>query len=490
MVTPVLMTKPVTTPPKGSRDFLPRDVLLREYVTRIIRDVFQSHGFAPLETPAFERLETLLGKYGDEGDQLLFKILLRGEPLVHGIRAASELIAKPGGLQSGRSGETAPQAEPLLADLGLRYDLTVPLARVYAAYQGKLPPIFKRFQIQPVWRADTPGRGRFREFYQCDVDVVGSSSNVSDAEVLGAAAQCYERLGFTEFKLRLNHRGLLRAIVEHCGIAAGSETAAIVAIDKLDKVGPEGVSKELQASGVDASAAARLVEIATHGADLRGLRSQLATHAPAQQALDEIERVFDFASVTAAARHLAFDVSLARGLGYYTGCIFEVTVPDFSGSIGGGGRYDGLIGMFLGKPVPACGFSLGLERILVLMEERKLFPAAIEPVHALLAPVEEGELKAALSFATQLRALGLRVDLLPKASQPGKLRKQADEQGIATAVWLEPGSGQVQAGELRASVWRKSDGSTHKNLAPSDLARLLAQGAASAASAAGEGGGA
>lgn len=461
------MSKAVTTPPKGSRDFLPRDVRQREYVTRIIRDVYQSHGFAPLETPAFERLETLLGKYGEEGDQLLFKILLRGEPLVKGIRAAGELIAQPGALLQGRSGETAPGAEPLLSDLGLRYDLTVPLARVYAQYQGKLPQVFKRFQIQPVWRADTPGRGRFREFYQCDVDVVGSSSNAVEAEVAGAAAQCLTRLGFPDFKLRFNHRGLLRAIAEHCGIDPAHEGTAIVAVDKLDKIGPEGVAKELAARGIRAESAQRLLELMAHGANIADLRGRLSENARAVAALDELERMLDFASVTPAAAHLSFDVSLARGLGYYTGCIFEVAVKDLAGSLGGGGRYDGLIGMFSGKDVPACGFSLGLERILVLMEERKLYPADIDPIHALLAPVEERDMKAALALAVQLRAAGLRVDLLPRASQPGKLRKQADEQGIGAAVWIEPGQRE------RASLWRKSDGSTHKDLALPELTGAL-----------------
>jgi histidyl-tRNA synthetase len=459
------MTKPVTTPPKGSRDFLPRDVRQREYVTRIIREVFQSHGFAPLETPAFERLETLLGKYGEEGDQLLFKILLRGEPLVKGIRAAAELLQTPGALLVGRSGETAPAAEPLLADLGLRYDLTVPLARVYAQYQSKLPAVFKRFQIQPVWRADTPGRGRVREFYQCDVDVIGSSSNAVEAEVAGAAAQCLERLGFKDFKLRFNHRGLLRAIVEHCGIDPAHEGTAIVAVDKLDKIGREGVAKELQARGISSDAAERLVELMTHGQGIADLRQSLSASARGIQALDELDRVLDFASVTAAAPYLSFDVSLARGLGYYTGSIFEVAAKDLPGSLGGGGRYDGLIGMFSGKDVPACGFSLGLERILVLMEERKLYPADIDPIHALLAPVEERDLKAALALAVQLRAADLRVDLLPKASQPGKLRKQADDQGIGAAVWLEPGQ------HDRASLWRKADGATLKDV---DIAALQA----------------
>jgi histidyl-tRNA synthetase len=475
------MGKPLTTPPKGSRDFLPRDVRQRTYVTDIIRSVFQSHGFAPLETPAFERLETLLGKYGEEGDQLLFKILVRGEPLVAALRQAHDYLGQPGALVRGRSGETAPGAEPMLADLGLRYDLTVPLARVVAAYQGKLPSIFKRYQIQPVWRADTPGKGRFREFYQCDVDIVGSTSKVVEAEVVGAAAECLRRLGFTEFKLRLNHRGLLRAIVEHCGIAPSSEGDAIVAIDKLDKIGADGVERELAARGIAPEAASRLLAVMADGKSLPAVKAALASSERAQTAIAEIESVLDFASVTAAHEHLTFDVTLARGLGYYTGCIFEIAVADLAGSLGGGGRYDGLVGMFLGKDVPACGFSLGLERILVVMEERGMYPRDLQRVDAVIAPVEERDMKAALAIAEQLRAAvggaqggavagaasGLCIDLLPKGMQPGKLRKHADEQEVPAALWLEAGATE------RVSLWTKRDGQTHKELSVQEALTVL-----------------
>jgi histidyl-tRNA synthetase len=458
---------------------LPRDVRQRSYVTNIIRDVFQSHGFAPLETPAFERLETLLGKYGDEGDQLLFKILLRGEPLVTGIRGAAELLQTPGGTQQGRSGETAPGAEPMLADLGLRYDLTVPLARVYAAYQSKLPPVFKRYQIQPVWRADTPGKGRFREFYQCDVDVCGSTSNLVEAEVLGAAAECLTRLGFADFKLRINHRGLLRAIVEHSGIPPEHETSAIVAVDKLDKIGPDGVAKELIGRGITEPAARRLLDVmatqaptgepgeAQNQAALAALKQALAESKRGQEALAEIEAVLELAQLTAAAGHLAFDVSLARGLGYYTGCIFEIAVRDLAGSLGGGGRYDGLIGMFLGRDVPACGLSLGLERILVVMEERKMYPEHFERIDAVVAATDAAAQPSALKLSRTLRAAGLRIDLEPRVLAPGKLRKHADEQDLPAAIWLDA------AESDRASIWRKFDGSVHANQDADQIAALL-----------------
>lgn len=431
------MAKVSSKPTKGTRDFLPQDVHARSHVTDVIERVFQAHGFEPLQTPAIERLDTLMGKYGDEGDQLLFKVLLRGQPLVQGIRAASEHLGHQGALQQGRSGEVAPGAEPLLADLGLRYDLTVPLARVYAAYQGRLPAIFKRYQIQPVWRADTPGKGRFREFYQCDVDVCGSTSRTVEAEVLSAAAACLQGLGFGDFTLRLNHRGLLRALIDVAGIPAALETEAIVAVDKIDKIGPEAVGRELSARGVDDGAAGRLLTILGGDASLLAIREHMRGHAEGEAAVADIEQVLSLAALTPAADHVKFDVTLARGLGYYTGCIFEIAVADLAGSLGGGGRYDGLIGMFLGKEVPACGLSLGLERILVVMEERGMLPGRGRGPQLVVAAAQAQGLRAALSLCGVLRAGGLRVDLRPQKMKPGKLRQYAESQGIEAAGWLE-----------------------------------------------------
>ncbi len=428
--------KALTKPARGTRDFLPLDIQRREMVTGVIREVYASHGYLPLETPTFERLDTLLGKYGDEGDQLVFKILHRGQNLVQGIRAASEHIAVPDNLVVGRSGETAPGAEGLLGDMGLRYDLTVPLARVYAEHQGKLPSVFKRYQIQPVWRADTPGKGRFREFYQCDVDVVGATSLVVEAEVAGAVAQCLQRLGFEDYTIRLNHRALLRAIIECSGIDLNQETEAIVALDKLDKVGPEGVSAELERKGIDAAARSKLLDIVLGEPSLQDLAGHIGDNEGGQEALAELTEVMALAQGTAAHARLVFDPTLARGLGYYTGCIFEIAVKDLAGSLGGGGRYDGLIGMFLGRDVPACGFSIGLERILVVMEQRGMFGDLGPGVDVLLAATHKSQLPMALSLANELRQSGLRVELTPKADKPGRVRKSADDRGIAHAVLL------------------------------------------------------
>lgn len=467
------MAKTSAQPAKGTRDFLPVDVRRRAFVTAKIRAVFESHGFAPLETPALERLDALMGKYGEEGDQLLFKVLLRGQPLVEGIRAASAHVGEEANLSHGRSGVTAPGAEPMLADLGLRYDLTVPLARVYAAYQGKLPNVFKRYQIQPVWRADTPGKGRFREFYQCDVDVAGSSSLLVEAEVLAAAAESLLALGFDTFELRLNHRALLRALIEQAGIEISKETDAIVAIDKLDKIGADGVTRELQERGVAPEAAQRLLtmlsdESGTVGrVSLERLAEAMASHEGGTRAVAEVREVMRLSQLTAAGPHLRFDLSLARGLGYYTGCIFEIAVPDLGSSLGGGGRYDGLIGMFLGREVPACGLSLGLERILVVMTERNMYPDALGGADALLAATSEARLDAALALAQALRKVGLRIDLITRAMPPGKLRKQADDEAVPSAIWLEddPGRG--------ASVWLRASGQTQHGVAPDAIAALV-----------------
>jgi histidyl-tRNA synthetase len=468
------MAKISSQPTKGTRDFLPIDVRRRTHVVSRIRSVFESHGFAPLETPTIERLDTLMGKYGEEGDQLIFKVLLRGQPLVDGIRNAAQHIAEPSNLVEGRSGVTAPTAEPMLADLGLRYDLTVPLARVYAAYQGKLPAIFKRYQIQPVWRADTPGKGRFREFYQCDVDVAGSSSLLVEADVLAAAAESLVALGFADFTLRLNHRALLRALIEQAGIDAALETIAIIAIDKMDKIGTEGVARELEARGIAPASAEKLLEILGDQADLERIAQAMTGHEAGTRAIAELREVLRLSQRTAAGAHLKLDLTLARGLGYYTGCIFELAVPDLGSSLGGGGRYDGLIGMFLGREVPACGMTLGLERILVVMTERNMFPESLGGADVLLAAVSEARFDAAIELAQLLRTRGFKVDLVPRALAPGKLRKQAEDEQVAAAVWLE------EQPERGVGLWIRAGAQSHHGLSPERIEALLRAGGSQA----------
>jgi histidyl-tRNA synthetase len=400
-----------TKPPSGTRDFLPEEIRKRQFVMSVIRDVYERYGYEPLETPSFENIETLLGKYGDEGNKLIFKILKRGEHE-----------------QSGA------------ADLALRYDLTVPLARVIAQYQNELPRFFKRYQIQPVWRADRPAKGRFREFYQCDIDAIGSTSPVVEVEQLEAVGEVLTRLGFSDFVIRLNHRQVLTALLTRAGIDPRRHSEALVALDKLDKIGPHGVRAELAERGIDSSAANALVNWigADPGRDaVTWLRRELEPlDAEGQAAFENLAQILG-ALERAESRlrepgagttgRIRFEPGLARGLSYYTGAIMEVAVPDLTGSLGGGGRYDNLIGMFLGRNVPACGFSLGLERILVVMSERAMFPAAVArgPVDIVVTAWPDAPLDRAVSLASALRDAGLRVEIYPEPDKLGKQFKYA-----------------------------------------------------------------
>ena len=386
-----------TKPPSGTRDFLPADIRRREHVIGVVRGVYERYGFEPLETPAFENIETLLGKYGEEGNKLIFKILKRGE--------------------RESSGE---------ADLALRYDLTVPLARVVAQYQNELPRFWKRYQIQPVWRADRPARGRFREFYQCDVDAMGSTSPTVEVEVIASVSEVLHRLGFRDFTIRLNHRQILSGLLQAAGIDPAKHGDALIAVDKLDKIGADGVTRELAARGVPESVVPALLSSFAAAGQLEWLRANAGGSVP-REAFETIETVTRLSEGTAAAGRLKLDPSLARGLSYYTGAIMEIVVPDLAGSLGGGGRYDNLVGMFLGRDVPACGFSLGLERIIVVMTERAMFPESVAgaAVDVLVALWNEASRADALALAGELRRGGLRVDIYPEPEKLGKQFKYA-----------------------------------------------------------------
>ena len=388
------------------RDFLPPDVRRREYVIGVVEEVYRGYGFQPLETPALENIETLTGKYGEEGNKLIFKVLRRGEHEA--------------------SGE---------ADLALRYDLTVPLARVVAEHRGALPRFFKRYQIQPVWRADRPARGRFREFYQCDVDAIGSQSPVVETELCSAVADVLQRLGFRDFVIRINDRRILTGLLEAAGVQPDRHGAALVALDKMDKIGPDGVQRELQERGIAADGAQVLAAFAP-GTTIQTVRPALGSRPDATAAVDTVERILALSAATAAGEHLRFDVSLARGLSYYTGAIMEIAVPDLAGSLGGGGRYDGLIGMFLGEPIPACGFSLGLERILVVMAERAMFPPGVDAggVDVLVTQFEGEPPEDVLRLAGELRRSGLRVEVYPEPDKLGKQFKYAAAASIPHVV--------------------------------------------------------
>jgi histidyl-tRNA synthetase len=418
-----------TKPPSGMRDFLAPDVVRRRHVLAVVQRVYESFGFVPLETPTIEHLSTLLGKYGPEGDQLLYRVLHRREKLQRALAAGSV-------------------TELDLADEGLRYDLTVPLARVVANYRD-LPAFYKRYAIQPVWRADRPAKGRFREFYQCDVDVTGTRSLVADAEVCGAVAQVLRELGFADFTLQCNHRELLRALVAQAGIEPEREAAALIALDKLDKVGQDGVRQELGAKGIDADRAAALLGLLERACDFDRLPA-LAAAAGAPPTLGEATRelqdLFAAAADGPAQPHLRFDPTLARGLSYYTGAIFEIRVPDLAGSLGGGGRYDNLIGMFGRQPIPAVGFSLGLERILLVMAERGMFPPLGIGPQVLLCRMADVPASAAIRTATALRAQGLRVEVFADTPPLGKQLQYANTIGAAFAAIL--GGNEVATGTV------------------------------------------
>jgi histidyl-tRNA synthetase len=411
------------------RDFLPEDVRRREYVIGIITRVYQRYGFEPLETPAVENLATLVGKYGDEGSKLIYKILKRGE--------------------HEKTGE---------ADLALRYDLTVPLARVMAQHRSKLPRLFRRYQIQPVWRADRPARGRFREFYQCDVDLLGSTSPVVEAELCTAVSDVLIELGFDDFVIRLNDRRVLTALLGAAGVDAALHGPALVALDKLDKIGPDGVAGELTERGIGAEASTALLscfsvpvgsDLVAHSCDdeLDRLGGHIRDET-GRSALENLRAIVRLLGGTRAASKMRVDPSLARGLSYYTGAIMEVAVTDLAGSLGGGGRYDNLIGMFSGEDIPACGFSLGLERVLVVMAERGMFPPAIAsgPADVMVAMFDTSTAPHALRVADQMRACGLRVLVYPDAEKLGKQIKYADGRGVPFVALL--GEDEIQAGTV------------------------------------------
>jgi histidyl-tRNA synthetase len=417
------------------RDFLPGEVRRREYVIRVVKETYERYGFEPLETPAVENIETLTGKYGEEGNQLIYKILKRGE--------------------HARTGE---------ADLALRYDLTVPLARVVAEYGERLPKFFKRYQIQPVWRADRPAKGRYREFHQCDVDAIGSRSMAVEAEICAAAGDVLSRLGFNDFTIRLNHRQALAGVLAQAGVPADREADALVALDKLDKIGAEGVAKELAARGVSDEAGIKLLrffdglgpleraaELVSDGepaaeseARNRAVLGRLVEFTAADEAgargCEELRQILQYAGAAGVAERVRLDPSLARGLSYYTGAIMEINVPDLAGSLGGGGRYDNLVGMFSGREVPACGFSLGLERIIVVMTERGMFPEELAGTNAdvLVTIWDDASVESSLALARELRAQGLRVELYPEADKLGKQLKYASARGVPFVVVAGP----------------------------------------------------
>jgi len=396
---------------KGTRDFNATQVCQRNYLLNTIRHRYQQYGFAPLETPAMEHLSTLTGKYGPEGDQLLFKLLNSGDFLT-GVEV---------------TGQHYKTLLPQIAEKGLRYDLTVPLMRYVAMNKGQLTFPFKRYQMQPVWRADRPQKGRYREFYQCDLDVVGTSSLLCEAEILVLVHKVLHQLGIRDFTIHLNHRGVLKGLAVALG-AAEQEQALCVALDKLDKVGLDKVHEELLGKGFAPAAIAQLTSLldlpGTTAAKLAYLTEKLVATAAGLQGLQALEEILAYVQALGLDNtRITFDPCLARGLAYYTGAIFEVKLSHMAvGSLGGGGRYDGLTDLFGLPGVSGVGFSFGMERLYTVMEENQLFPKDLVPTPKLmLTHMDAASLPWALEVLTALRAHDIAVELYPDAV---KLKKQ------------------------------------------------------------------
>ncbi len=402
------MSKPSI--PKGTRDFLPAQVVRRNYIFSIVENVFSTFGYLPIETPAMESLQTLTGKYGEEGDRLLFKVLNNGDFLAE---VPDNILGNKDSLK----------IIPSISKRGLRYDLTVPFARFVVMHQNEINLPFKRYQIQQVWRADRPQKGRYQEFYQCDVDVVGSDSLMYEAELVQIYATVFRKLGL-KVQILINNRKVLFGLAEAAGIP-DKFMAMTIAIDKLDKIGPEGVRKEMTERNIRSEQADKILQL-LESRTIDSLANEFIPESEGAKGIAEINTVMNFLEHTVP--ELTFDISLARGLNYYTGCIFEVkadpaSYPSLSmGSLGGGGRYDDLTGVFGLKGVSGVGVSFGAERIYDVMEELSLFPEMLDTdIVILLIALDEKSHLQAFRMAGLLRQKGIASDVYP---EPAKMKKQ------------------------------------------------------------------
>jgi len=432
------MAKATVSLPQGTRDFSAEVVRKRNYIFNTIRTVFELYGFAPLETPAMENLDTLMGKYGEEGDKLIFKILNNGldNPLKHEqIRADFEKVLE------GKNTKT-------ITERALRYDLTIPFARYVAMNYGQLTLPFKRYQIQPVWRADRPQKGRYREFYQCDADVVGSTSLINEVEFANIYATVFTKLGI-DVEIRINSRKILAALAEVCG-GADKLTDITIAIDKLDKIGIEKVKEELAQRGLSEEQIITIEKyLAIDGSNVEKLAAAMALIGNIEigkAGLEEIEYVLNYSPLTSHHSHLTIDLTLARGLNYYTGLIFEIKAKGVQmGSIGGGGRYDDLTGLFGVPNVPGVGISFGVDRIYDVMEELSLFPETVQTgVKVLFFNLGEKESKTAFGLMQQLRNNNVGCELFHEATKMDKQFKYADKKQIPFAIII--GSKELEEG--------------------------------------------
>ena len=418
--------------PKGTRDFSAKEIAYRSYIMNTIRETFAAFGFEPIETPSFENSSTLMGKYGEEGDRLIFKILNSGDYLS---KVDSDLLEQ----------KNSAKATSQLSEKALRYDLTVPFARYVVQNQNEITFPFKRYQTQPVWRADRPQKGRFREFYQCDADVVGSDSLLQEIEFIQLYDTVFTKLKLEGVGIKINNRKILSGIAEVIG-ASDKLIDFTVALDKLDKIGEEGVVKEMLSKGISSEAIDKVKPLfqlsGTNSEQIKVLGDLLASSEEGTKGVAELTFVMKaIESLGLQSATLELDVTLARGLNYYTGAIFEVAAPKSvkMGSIGGGGRYDDLTGIFGLKDVSGVGISFGLDRIYLVLEELDLFnEVAIDKPQVVFLNFDEGEMLLKMKAIQELRAAGIQCEIYPDiASSNNQQKKQwkyADKRGISIVV--------------------------------------------------------
>ena len=414
--------------PKGTRDFSPSEVAKRQYIINIIKSNFEKFGYQPIETPSFENSETLMGKYGEEGDRLIFKILNSGDYLS---KADDAVLAD----------RDSQKLTAIISEKALRYDLTVPFARYVVQHQNDIEFPFKRYQIQPVWRADRPQKGRFREFYQCDADVVGSTSLWQEVELIQLYDSVFSELGLHGVTIKINNRKILSGIAEVIG-AKDKLIDFTVALDKLDKIGADGIKKEMKDKGISAQAIQKLEPLFNLNGGISDKLSKLSillsSSDEGKKGIEELRFICEnIAALGLNKSVLGLDVTLARGLNYYTGAIFEATPTDevAMGSIGGGGRYDDLTGIFGLKNISGVGISFGLDRIYLVLEELRLFPDTVASTSkALFINYGENEALYAMKAITALRNANIKTEMYPDNAKIGKQFQHADKRKIPFAV--------------------------------------------------------
>lgn len=424
--------------PKGTRDFGPEKMVKRNYILDTIKATFQKFGFQPLETPSMENLDVLTGKYGDEGDQLIFKILNSGDYLSKVTQDEINEGSKP--------------LTSKICEKALRYDLTVPFARFVVMNRNEITFPFKRYQVQPVWRADRPQKGRYREFYQCDADVVGTDSLLCEAEIILMIKEVFTNFNITDYTIKINNRKILSGIAEVVG-ATGKETDLFVAIDKLDKIGIDKVAEELREKGFEEANIQKVKEVLTTSGSIEDtfsfIENLLAKSEAGKKGIEELKEIFSIVQKTGNnLTNIGFDLTLARGLSYYTGAIFEVKVNNVSiGSVSGGGRYDNLTGVFGLPDVPGVGFSFGVDRLYDVLEELQLFPNdTLKSTEVLICCFDQEGIDYSYPLLSKLRNSGIKTELYPEAAKIKKQLNYANSKFIPFVIMI--GSNEITTGEL------------------------------------------